>query len=144
MFLSHFLFSRTSILAGLVVAGLLWAAGSASAQQAPYANVSKFDRANAGAALPGAYYAPWYAPRAPVPPSPPTAAFVSRPTLGPSVVTIRYPVSSEPVYVTLRGPNGEVNRYALENGPESIQTRTVIVRQGETASFSFAVAAPPK
>jgi hypothetical protein len=146
MFLSRFLFSRTPVLAGLVVAGLLWAAQPASAQQPPYAGVSKFDRANAGAALPGAWYTPRYAPRAPTaPPLARTPAVLPRPAAGALAVTVRYRASSEPVYVTLRGPNGEVNRYALENGPESIQTRTVIVRQGETASFTLvAAAAPPK
>ena len=58
------------------------------------------------------------------------------------MVTVQAPVRVEPVYVTLRGPDGEVQRYALEGGQESIQTRTVIVRQGEAASFRFAAAAP--
>jgi hypothetical protein len=137
------MFARTPVLAGLVVAAFMVAAQPAQAQL-PLGAISKFDRANAGAALPGAYYAPWYAPKAPAPPSPPTAAFVPRPTFGPLTVTVRYPVSSEPVYVTLRGPNGEINRYTLENGPESVQASTVIVRQGETASFRFAVVVPPK
>ena len=144
MFLSRFLFSRPSVLAGLVVAGLLWAAQPASAQQPPYAGVSKFDRANAGAALPGAYYAPWYAPKAPATPSRPTAVVRTQPMTGPLVVTVTGPAQTEPVYVTLRGPDGEVQRYALEGGPESIRTRTVIVHRGETASFRFALAAPPK
>ncbi len=144
MFLSRILFSRTSVLAGLVVAGLLWAAQPASAQQPPYGGVSKFDRANAGAALPGAYYAPWYAPRAPAPILRPTAAVVPQPMAGALVVTVTTPARNEPVYVTLRGPDGAAQRYALEGGLESIQTRTVTVRQGDTATFRFAVAAAPK
>ena len=143
MFLSRFLFSRTPVLAGLVAAGLLWAAQPVSAQQ-PYAGVSKFDRANAGAALPGAYYAPWYAPKEAASPPHPAAVVVTHPMIGPLVVTVTGPAQTEPVYVTLRGPDGAVQHYALENGPESIQTRTVIVHQGETASFRFAVAASPK
>jgi hypothetical protein len=144
MFFSRFLFSRTPVVAGLVVAGLLWAAGPASAQQAsyaPYGGVSKFDRANAGAALPGAYYAP----KALALPAVARTHVVLPPSaVGSLTVTVRYPESSEPVYVTLRGPDGEVQRYALENGSESIQTKTVIVRRGEAASFRFALAAAPK
>jgi hypothetical protein len=142
MFLSRSLFSRTAALAGLAAVALLWAARPATAQL-PIGAVSKFDRANAVAAQPGAYYAPWYAPKAPAPPPRPSVAFVAQPTPGPTTVTIRYP-ASEPVYATLRGPNGEVQRFPLESGPESIRTRTVIVRRGETASFTFAVAPPPK
>ena len=58
MFLYRFLFSRTPALIGLVVVGLMCQARPAAAQQ-PLGTVSKFDRANAGAALAG--YAPWYA-----------------------------------------------------------------------------------
>jgi len=141
MFLSRILFSRTALLVGLAVAGLLWAARPASAQQPPYVETARFDRPNAGAALPGAFYAPWYAPPAPVVARAP-AVLPQR--AGPLVVTATFPASAETAAVTLRGPDGEVQRYPLEGGPQSIQTRTVIVRQGETASFHFALAAPSR
>ncbi len=144
MFLSRILFSRTSVLAGLVVAGLLWTVQPASAQQAPYAGVSKFDRANAGAAPPGAYYAPWYAPRAPAPVQPAPQVAAMRPAYGSLLVTVQGPTAVEPVYVTLRGPDGEVQRFPLESGSASIQTRGVIVRQGDAATFHFVVAARSK
>jgi hypothetical protein len=140
MFLYRYLFSRTPALIGLVVVGLMCAARPAAAQQ-PLGAVSKFDRANAGIALAGTGYAPWYAQPAPVARTP---AVLPRSATGSLVVTVQAPVRAEPAYVTLRGPDGQVQRYALEGGQESIQTRTVIVRQGETASFRFAAAAPPK
>ena len=144
MFLSRMLFSRTPVLAGLVAAAFMAAALPAQAQQ-PIGAVSKFDRANSPAVVGPAWSAPGYAATAsPVLPPARALAILPPPAIGPLVVTVRYPASSEPVYVTLRGPNGEANRYALENGPESIQTRTVVVRRGETASFRFALAAPPK
>jgi hypothetical protein len=143
MVLSRMLFACTPVMAGLVVA-IMVAAQPAQAQQ-PIGAVSKFDRANSPAVVGPAWSTPRHAATA-LPLAPPARALavLPPPAIGPLMVTIRYPVSSEPVYVTLRGPNGEVDRHALENGPESIQRRTVVVRQGETASFSFAVAAPPK
>jgi hypothetical protein len=145
MFLSTFLFSRTPFLAGLVGAALMVAGPPARAQQ-PLGAVSKFDRANSPAVVGPASSAPAYAVTASPLPSPlaRTPAVLPPPAAGPLVVTVRYPASSELAYVTLRGPDGAIQRYALESGPESIQTRTVIVRQGETASFRFAVAAQPK
>jgi hypothetical protein len=143
MFLSRFLFSRTPVLGGLVVAGLLGAVQPASAQQ-PIGAVSKFDRANSPAIVGPAWIAPVYAVQSAPPHFPAPAAVVAQPAVGPLLVTVKAPVRAEPVYATLRGPDGEVQRYALEGGLESIQTRTVIVRQGETASFRFAAATPPK
>lgn len=142
MFLSRFLFARTPVLAGLVVTSLLWAGRPASAQQ-PLGAVSKFDRANAGAALPG-WQTPWYqqapvAARAAVPVTPPPYRWT-----GPLVVTVTAPTQAAPSYVDLRGPDGEVQHFALESGPTSIRTREVIVRRGESATFRFAVATPPK
>ena len=143
MFLSCFLSARTPVLAGLVVA-LMVAAQPAQAQQ-PVGAVSKFDRANSPAVVGPAWPAPRSAVMAAPVLSPARAqAILPPPAIGPFEVTVRYPVSSEPVRVALRGPNGQINRYALENGPESVQTRAVIVRQGEAASFRFAVVVPPK
>jgi hypothetical protein len=144
MFLSSTLFSRMPVHAGMVAAALMVAVQPIQAQQ-PIGAVLKFDRANSPAVVGPAWNAPGYAVQAsPLPPPARTAATMQYPAAGPLLVTVRYPASSEPLYVTLRGPNGEVQRYALENGVESIQTRTVIVRQGETASFRFALAAATK
>ena len=60
MFLSRMLFSRTPVLAGLVVAAFMVAAQPAQAQQ-PIGAVSKFDRANAPAVVGPAWSAPGYA-----------------------------------------------------------------------------------
>jgi hypothetical protein len=147
MFLSH-LFSRSLVLGGLVAAAALLTAGRASAQPAyagyaaapaPYANVSKFDRANAGVAVANPYWAERAVPYAIAPP-----VVRLQPAPGPLVVTVNSLRQSAPIYVTLRGPDGEVQRYAVEGGRESIQSREVIVRRGASATFRFVVAAPPK
>jgi hypothetical protein len=143
MFLNRFPFSRTPALIGLVVVGLMWAARPAAAQQ-PLGAISKFDRANSPTVVGPMWNAPEHAEQASLGRFHAPAVVLAQPAVGSLLVTVKAPVRAEPVYVTLRGPDGEVQRYALEAGQESIRTRTVIVRQGETASFRFAAAAPPK
>ena len=146
-------FSRTLVLGGLIAAAALLTAGRASAQPAnagygaapaPYGNVSKFDRANAGVAVANPYWTERAVPYAVAPPVVHAPVVRPQPAAGPLVVTVRSPRRSAPVYVTLRGPDGEVQRYAVEGGRESIQSREVIVRRGASATFQFVVAAPPK
>lgn len=146
MFLSR-MFSATPVLGGLVVAAAaLLPAGQASAQ-APNNIVSKFDRANAGVALPGAY---WYAPQgiAPQGIAPHVyyaATMLQQPASGPLMVTVTTPRQSAPLLVNVRGVDGVVRAYPVEGGFAGIETRQVIVRQGESASFRFVTAAvPPK
>jgi hypothetical protein len=53
--------------------------------------------------------------------------------------------SESPVLaVDLRGPDGQVRRFAVEGGPEAIQLRTVVVRPGETATIQFQAIAQAK
>lgn len=149
MFLSR-TFSRTLVLGGLIAVAALVTAGRASAQPgysaapAPYGNVSKFDRANAGIAVANPYWVERAVPYAIAPSLVFAPAVRPQPAPGPLVVTVNSPRHSAPVYVTLRGPDGEAQRYAVEGGRESIQSREVIVRQGGSATFQFVVAAPPK
>jgi len=57
------------------------------------------------------------------------------------LVTVTRP-ETKPVYVDIRGPNGEVRSFALAGGRESIQTRPIIVRAGEKLTLNFVMAGP--
>ena len=45
------------------------------------------------------------------------------------------PAESPPRYVAIRGPAGEVRRFALEGGRDVIRARQITVRAGETATI---------
>ena len=64
-----------------------------------------------------------------------------QPAPGPLVVTVTMPRQSSPLMVDVRGVDGVVRAYPVERGLAGIETRQVIVRQGETASFRFVTAA---
>jgi hypothetical protein len=46
-----------------------------------------------------------------------------------------------PVYVDIRGPDGELRRFPLEGGPEALQSRVIVVRPGESATIQLVFAA---
>jgi hypothetical protein len=46
-----------------------------------------------------------------------------------------------PVYVTIRGPDGELRRFPLEGGREALQSRVIVVRPGESATIPIVVGA---
>jgi hypothetical protein len=43
-------------------------------------------------------------------------------------------------FVNLRGPDGQVRRFALEGGSDSIQVRRLVLRPGESLTIQFALA----
>jgi len=146
MFLSR-IYSRMPVLGGLMVGAVfLTTAGRGLAQQ-PNNNVSKFDRANAGVAVAGYWAAPQVA-VAPPAVAPHSVTYGStvheQPLPGPLVVTVTMPKQTQTLMVDVRGPDGELRTYPVEGGLAGIQTRQVIVRQGETASFRILAAAAPK
>jgi hypothetical protein len=44
-----------------------------------------------------------------------------------------------PVYVNIRGPEGELRRFPLEGGREALQSRVIVVRPGESATIQVVV-----
>jgi hypothetical protein len=56
------------------------------------------------------------------------------------VVTIPPQPAKKPVYVTLRGPDGEVRRFLLEGGRAAIQYRQVVLRPGQSVTIRWVAA----
>jgi hypothetical protein len=54
------------------------------------------------------------------------------------VVTTPAEPAKEPVYVNLRGPDGQVRRFLVEGGHEAIQYRQVVVRPGTSVTVQVA------
>jgi hypothetical protein len=78
-----------------------------------------------------------------------TASRPAAPAAFTVVVTLPAPVpalrsESPALAVDLRGPDGQVRRFAVEGGREAIQPRTVVVRPGETATIQFQATAQVK
>jgi hypothetical protein len=81
-----------------------------------------------------------------------TSQVVARPAPAPSVVApaLARPVSvvvtispqpaKKPVYVNLRGPDGEVRRFLLEGGRAAIQDRQLALRPGQWVTISWVAA----
>jgi hypothetical protein len=71
------------------------------------------------------------------------AAAPSQPAYAPraTVVTVSLamptpsPTGKEQASVSLRGPDGQTRRYAVEGGPSAIQAHQVIVRAGESVTI---------
>ena len=143
MFLSR-IFSRMPILGGLVVGAVFLTTAGRGLTQQPNNVVSKFDRANAGAAVAG-YWAVPQVSVAPAAVAPHSVAYGStvheQPLPGSLVVTVTTPRQTPTLLVDVRGPDGELRTYPVEGGLAGIQTRQVIVRQGGTASFRILAAA---
>jgi hypothetical protein len=61
-------------------------------------------------------------------------------------VTISFAVTApgqpatEPVYVDLRGPDGQVRRFPVEGGREAIQYRQVVLRPGQSVTIQWVAA----
>jgi hypothetical protein len=51
------------------------------------------------------------------------------------VVTVPAQPTTEPVYVDIRGPDGQVRSYEVEGGREAIQYRQVVVRPGGSVTI---------
>jgi hypothetical protein len=54
------------------------------------------------------------------------------------VVTTPAQPAREPVYVNLRGPDGQVRRFLVEGGREAIEFRQVVLRPGESLTVQLA------
>jgi hypothetical protein len=54
-----------------------------------------------------------------------------------AVVTMPVQPAKEPIYVNLRGPDGQVSRFLVEGGRSAIQYRQVVVHPGETLTIRW-------
>jgi hypothetical protein len=55
-------------------------------------------------------------------------------------VTVTTPTqpAPQPAYLSLRGPDGQVRRFALEGGADALSSRVVILRPGESLTIPLA------
>jgi len=53
-------------------------------------------------------------------------------------VTVPTQAAPEPASVTLRGPDGQVRRFAVEGGADALPSRVVILRPGESLTIPLA------
>jgi hypothetical protein len=76
-----------------------------------------------------------------LPPPPPAPRWVAN-TVSVSVAVNPTPrPAPEPYYVNVRGPNGQVRRFAVEGGPAAIQTPPVVVlRPGQSVTIHWVAA----
>jgi hypothetical protein len=56
------------------------------------------------------------------------------------VLTMPAQAEPEPLAVNLRGPSGQVRRFAVEGGSDAIQIRQVVLRAGESITFRLLAA----
>jgi hypothetical protein len=72
-------------------------------------------------------------------PAPVVAARAAASTVTVSLaVPAQVPAPSEPAYISLRGPDGQVRRFAVEGGSEALATRVVVLRPGESVTIRLA------
>ena len=45
------------------------------------------------------------------------------------------PTANEAAYVNLRGPNGQLRRFAVVGGPEALSSRVIVLRPGESLTI---------
>jgi hypothetical protein len=72
----------------------------------------------------------------------PASASAPRPvvtsvTVAVTVTTPTQP-APQPAYLSLRGPDGRVRRFALEGGADALSSRVVILRPGESLTIPLA------
>lgn len=147
MFLSRLSPSRLPMLSGLVIAAAAWLlAPENAAAQSP-----------GSGPLPGSTKLwPWNVQGANQPVIAesvrvqPAAVASSRASVSrrvapaPLVVAITTPAEPAPVYVDIRGPDGELRRFPLAGGRDVIQPRQVFVRAGESVTIQFVATTPTK
>jgi hypothetical protein len=115
---------RMSLVIGMVAAGLfLLTPGAARAG----------DRVHAGSGWSMTYHTRST--------QPPTASVV-RPVATRMTISITKATASaparEPVYVTLRGPDGQTRRFAVEGGPAAIEpVQAVVLRPGQSVTIRW-------
>jgi hypothetical protein len=49
------------------------------------------------------------------------------------------PAGGEGAYISLRGPDGQVRRFAVEGGAEAVSARVVVLRPGESLTIQLTV-----
>ncbi|MCC6420199.1 MAG: hypothetical protein IT429_18345 [Gemmataceae bacterium] len=59
-------------------------------------------------------------------------------------VVVTAPAAAAPAYITLRGPDGEVRRFALQGGATAFQTRQIVVRPGQSVTVTVLTPSPAK
>jgi hypothetical protein len=68
----------------------------------------------------------------------PTTAVVVRPA-APVTISLTpgapVPAGGEAAYISLRGPDGQVRRFAVEGGAEEISSRVIVLRPGESLTI---------
>jgi hypothetical protein len=52
-------------------------------------------------------------------------------------VTAATPAAKEEAYVTLRGPDGQMRRFAVEGGREALPSRVVVLRPGDSVTIQL-------
>jgi hypothetical protein len=73
-----------------------------------------------------------------IPPTRPVVATVVRPGVPVTIeIAVTTPVepASDNAVIRLRGPDGQVRRFAVEGGPEALASRIVILRPGESITL---------
>jgi len=72
----------------------------------------------------------------------PAPAFVARPAPGPVSISITMAgapatATNEAAYVNLRGPDGQLRRFAVVGGPQALSSRVIVLRPGESLSIQW-------
>jgi hypothetical protein len=154
MFLSRMVRFPLPAIGGLAITAtaLLLAAEPAAAQQPSGPQILLGAKAFQAAMIQQEFWQHQTQRKAEAPPAPTYRTAASRPAAPAAftvVVTLPAPVpalrsESPALAVDLRGPDGQLRRFAVEGGPEAIQPRTVVVRPGETATIQFQATAQVK
>ncbi|HKI36327.1 MAG TPA: hypothetical protein VKA46_31005 [Gemmataceae bacterium] len=79
-------------------------------------------------------------------PPPAKAQPVSAPVVRPAPLAMTISVTTttstqaatDSAYITLRGPDGQLRRFAVEGGPDAVSSRVVVLRPGEAVTFRVA------
>jgi hypothetical protein len=61
-----------------------------------------------------------------------------RSVAAPVTVSLTLAAPAEPAYVNLRGPDGQLRRFAVEGGPEAVSTRVIVLRPGDSLTIQLA------
>jgi hypothetical protein len=67
----------------------------------------------------------------------PAKVQVAPPTITIAVVAEPARPEKEPLVINLRGPDGQVRRFAVEGGREAIHVRSVILRPGQSVTIRW-------
>jgi hypothetical protein len=83
-----------------------------------------------------------HAPSQPAPQSQPVTVRATRVTSASVTIAVAVvdptPAAPEAAYINLRGPDGQVRRFAVEGGREALASRVVVLRPGESVTIRLA------